>query len=120
MEDRVNTGTPAKRKIEAEGNVIDNGKDREGTMPTRGEFQGGSEGGHVFSLKPDLIANGKKGKSWLIVAPVLPREMGKGLSGNHISAKAGHGIKVFLDRGKRRRGKGTRKGARVETHECKE
>src|SRR5882762_113341 len=105
MEDRVNAGTPAKWKVEAEGNVIDNSKDGEGTMPTRGEFQGGSEGGHVFALEPDLIANGEKGKTWLIVAPVLPREMGKGLSGDHISTKTGHGIKASLDQGKRRRGK---------------
>ena len=36
MEDRVNAGTPAKQKVEAEGNVIDNSKDGEGTMPMRG------------------------------------------------------------------------------------
>src|SRR5882762_10267636 len=120
VEDRVNAGAPAKREVEVEGDVIDNGKDGEGTMPARGKFQGRSEGGHVFALEPNLITNGKKGKSWLIVAPILPREVGKGLSGNHISMKTGHGIEAFLDRRKRRRGKGTRKGARVETHEGEE
>jgi len=120
MEDRVNAGAPAKREVEAEGDVIDNGKDGEGTMPARGEFQGRSEGGHVFAFKPNLITNGEKGKLWLIVAPILPREVGKSLSGDYIGTKTRHGIEVFLDRRKRRRGKGTRKGVRVETHECKE
>jgi len=85
MEDRVKARTPAERKVEAERDIIDNGKDGERTMPARGEFQGGGEGRHVFALEPDLIADGEKGESWLIMAPVLPREMGKGLSGNHIS-----------------------------------
>src|SRR5882762_11762073 len=120
MEDRVNAGVPAKREVEAEGDVIDNGKDGEGTMPARGEFQGWGEGGHVFAFKPNLITNSKKGKLWLIVAPILPREVGKGLSSNHISMKTGHGIEAFLDRRKRRRGKGTRKGVRVEAHESEE
>jgi len=102
MEDRVNTGAPAKREVKVERDVIDNGKDGKGTMPARGEFQGWGKGGHVFTFEPDLIANGEKGESWLIVTPVLPREMGKGLSGDHISTKTGHGIKALLDRRKRR------------------
>src|SRR5882762_9101631 len=102
MEDRVNAGTPAKREVEVEGNVIDNGKDGEGTMLARGKFQGGSEGGHVFALEPNLITNSEKGKMWLIMVPILPREMGKGLSGDHVSTKMGHGIEALLDRRKRR------------------
>src|SRR5882762_4786901 len=120
MEDRVNAGMPAKREVEAEGNIIDNGKDGEGTMLVRGKFQGRSKGGHMFALEPNLITNGEKGKSWLIVVPILPREVGKGLSSDHISTKTGHGIEAFLDQRKRRRGKGTRKGVRVETHEGEE
>ena len=50
----------------------------------KGPCQRGGEGGHVFALKPDFVANGKEGKAWLIVVPVLPREMGKGLSSVHI------------------------------------
>jgi len=40
---RVNAGPPADGKIEAEGNLIDNGEDRERTVTSGGKFQGRSE-----------------------------------------------------------------------------
>src|SRR5882762_10718363 len=39
----MNAGPPADGKIEAEGNLIDNGEDRERTVTSGGEFQGRSE-----------------------------------------------------------------------------
>jgi len=63
MKDKVKARMPAKREIETECDIIDNGKDEERTMPVRGKFQGGSKGRHMFAHKPNLIADGKKGEA---------------------------------------------------------
>jgi len=57
VEHQVKMCPPTDGKIEAEGNVIDCRKDREGTVAPWSEFQGGSEGGDVLAFQQHLIAN---------------------------------------------------------------
>jgi len=88
MKHRMNAGPPADGKIEAEGNLIDNGEDRERTVTSGGEFQGRSEIREVLAFQPHLIANGVEG-SRVLQLPFLPRLMGKGLGSGEVGTELG-------------------------------
>jgi len=50
VEHRVNAGPPADGKIEAEGDLIDNGQDRKRTVTSGSKFQGRSEVREVLAF----------------------------------------------------------------------
>ena len=57
MKDGMKSRTPSGWKGKTEGDIIDGSRDKERSVAARGKFQGRSESGNVFTLKPNLISN---------------------------------------------------------------
>ena len=98
MENGVKTGGPMGRKGKTEGNRIDKGMNKEGTITSRCKFGRGVIEMEVFTLKPDLVTRlvGRKG---LVIAPLAMRDI---LSGNDVFTELGDKIKTSLDSGESR------------------